>query len=71
MKRNIEVIHKCKAEVWSGVTKAWYQLEDEEYVVGDLISTFSSEVEGDDVSVVTDDPSSRTYVVLSVKILIV
>ena len=51
MKRNIEVIHKCKAEVWSGVT----QLEDEEYVVGDLISTFSSEVEGDDVSVVTDE----------------
>jgi hypothetical protein len=51
MKRNIEVIRKCKAEVWSGMT----QLGEEEYSIGDLIPTFSSDVDGNDVVVVTDD----------------
>lgn len=56
MKRNVEVIQDCVAEVWSGMT----QIDHKGYVRGDLIRAFSSEVDGNDV-IVTDEYGLTMY----------
>jgi len=61
---NIKVIRKCEAEVWSGMTR----FKNKEYNTGDLIPTLSSEVEGDDVVVQSDDGVTLIFPIDCVKV---